>query len=68
VKAVDGICFDIYEGETLGLVGESGCGKSTCGRAILRLYDITEGSVMIDGRRDRPGRARRCAARGPRCR
>ncbi len=50
VKAVDGVSFDIHEGETLGLVGESGCGKSTCGRAILRLYDITEGSVVIDGR------------------
>jgi len=49
VKAVDGVSFDIYEGETLGLVGESGCGKSTCGRAILRLYDITAGSVVIDG-------------------
>jgi len=49
VKAVDGVSFDIYEGETLGLVGESGCGKSTCGRAILRLYDITEGSILMDG-------------------
>ena len=49
VKAVDGVSFDIYEGETLGLVGESGCGKSTCGRAILRLYDITEGSIRING-------------------
>ena len=48
VKAVDSISFDIYEGETLGLVGESGCGKSTCGRAILRLYDITEGSIQIE--------------------
>ena len=40
-KAVDGVSFDIHDGETLGLVGESGCGKSTCGRAVLRLYDIT---------------------------
>ena len=49
VKAVDNVSFDIYEGETLGLVGESGCGKSTCGRAVLRLYDVTAGSVKIDG-------------------
>ncbi len=49
VKAVDGVSFDIFEGETLGLVGESGCGKSTCGRAVLRLYDITGGSVKING-------------------
>ncbi len=49
VKAVDGVSFDIYEGETLGLVGESGCGKSTCGRAVLRLYDITDGSIIMDG-------------------
>lgn len=50
VKAVDGVSFDVMEGETLGLVGESGCGKSTCGRAILRLYDITSGEISIDGR------------------
>ncbi|SEM84050.1 oligopeptide transport system ATP-binding protein [Loktanella fryxellensis] len=49
VKAVDGVTFDVMRGETLGLVGESGCGKSTCGRAILRLYDITGGEVTIDG-------------------
>ncbi|MEL6126077.1 MAG: oligopeptide/dipeptide ABC transporter ATP-binding protein [Pseudomonadota bacterium] len=49
VKAVDDVSFDIYEGETLGLVGESGCGKSTTGRAILRLYDLTDGSVTLDG-------------------
>lgn len=49
VKAVDGISFDIRQGETLGLVGESGCGKSTVGRALLRLYDLTSGSVTIDG-------------------
>ena len=50
VKAVDGVSFDVMEGETLGLVGESGCGKSTCGRAVLRLYDITSGRISIDGR------------------
>jgi oligopeptide transport system ATP-binding protein len=49
VKAVDDVSFSIFEGETLGLVGESGCGKSTCGRAILRLYDPTAGSIRIDG-------------------
>jgi len=49
VKAVDGVSFDILEGETLGLVGESGCGKSTCGRAVLRLHDLTGGTVRIDG-------------------
>ncbi|UWQ96719.1 ABC transporter ATP-binding protein [Rhodobacteraceae bacterium M385] len=49
VKAVDGVNFDIYEGETLGLVGESGCGKSTCGRAVIRLYDPTSASIKIDG-------------------
>jgi oligopeptide transport system ATP-binding protein len=49
VKAVDGLSFDIYRGETLGLVGESGCGKSTTGRAILQLYRPTEGAVEFDG-------------------
>ena len=49
VKAVDDVSFDIIEGETLGLVGESGCGKSTCGRAVLRLYDPTAGSIRVDG-------------------
>ncbi|MBP1804562.1 ABC transporter ATP-binding protein [Rubellimicrobium aerolatum] len=49
VKAVDGIGFDIRPGETLGLVGESGCGKSTAGRAVLRLLDVTEGSIRVEG-------------------
>lgn len=49
LKAVDGLTFDIYKGETLGLVGESGCGKSTAGRTILRLYKPTGGQVLFEG-------------------
>ncbi len=49
VKAVDDVGFDIYKGETLGLVGESGCGKSTTGRTVLQLYKPTEGSVIFEG-------------------
>ncbi len=49
VHAVDGISFDVHRGETLGLVGESGCGKSTTGRAILQLYKPTSGEVDFDG-------------------
>ena len=51
VYAVDGVSFHIEKGETLALVGESGCGKSTVGRAILRLFEITAGQVVLDGRR-----------------
>jgi oligopeptide transport system ATP-binding protein len=50
VKAVDGVSFDVLRGETLGLVGESGCGKSTAGRTILQLYKPTAGSVEFEGR------------------
>jgi oligopeptide transport system ATP-binding protein len=49
VRAVDGVSFDIYQGETLGLVGESGCGKSTTGRTVLQLYRPTSGTVNFDG-------------------
>jgi len=49
IKAVDGVSFDIFKGETFGLVGESGCGKSTTGRTIIRLYDATGGEVKFNG-------------------
>ena len=51
LKAVDNVSFDIYKGEVFGLVGESGCGKTTTGRSIIRLYDITGGSVYYKGQR-----------------
>jgi oligopeptide transport system ATP-binding protein len=49
LKAVDDLSFDIYKGETLGMVGESGCGKSTCGRTLLRVYTPSEGTVSFNG-------------------
>ena len=50
LRAVDGVSFEIFRGETLGLVGESGCGKSTAGRCLLRLIEPTEGEIAFDGR------------------
>ena len=49
IRAVDGVSFDLYRGETLGLVGETGSGKTTVGRTMLRLYEPTEGEVIFDG-------------------
>jgi oligopeptide/dipeptide ABC transporter ATP-binding protein len=56
VKAVDGVSFVIKQGETLGLVGESGCGKTTVGRTLLGLYPATEGEIFIDGQNVRQAR------------
>lgn len=50
LKAVDDVSFDIYKGETVSLVGESGCGKSTTGRCMIRLYEPTKGQVIYDGK------------------
>lgn len=50
LKAVDDVSFDIYKGETLGLVGESGCGKTTCGRTLLGVYPATDGLIQYDGK------------------
>ncbi|MCI5479820.1 MAG: ATP-binding cassette domain-containing protein [Lachnospiraceae bacterium] len=49
VHAVDGVSFTLARGKTLGLVGESGCGKSSCARTIIRMYDVTSGQVILDG-------------------
>ena len=50
LKAVDDVSFDLYPGETFGLVGESGCGKTTVGRTIVRLYQPTAGQILLDGK------------------
>ena len=69
VHAVDGISFDVMRGETFGIVGESGCGKSTTARLLLRLLEPTSGSVQFDGREIADPQLERASSRcGARCR
>ena len=68
VYAVDGVSFTINEGETLGLVGECGCGKSTAGRAILRLIEPTGGSIKLGGGTSRRSARSDCGPTASRCR
>jgi ABC-type oligopeptide transport system ATPase subunit len=68
VRAVDDISLTVHKGETLGLVGESGCGKSTAGKTIMRLYEPTSGTISLKGRTSLTCADARCAPSGANCR
>ena len=68
VYAVDGVSFQIGRGETLGLVGESGCGKSTVGRTLLKLLEPTDGKIIVAATTSPTSTAKRCCRTAGRCR
>jgi oligopeptide transport system ATP-binding protein len=68
IKAVDDVSFTVRRGETLGLVGESGCGKSTMGRTLIRLYRPTAGRITFDAATSPPSTRARCDRSGRTCR
>lgn len=67
LHAVDDVSFTLDQGETLGVVGESGCGKTTLGRVILHLLDLTDGKMYFEGKTSHTQRVRNCAGCARRC-